>query len=119
MVTKQIYFDTSVPVERHASTMEFPFKVTLNPEGRDGVFAYAGPVGIVRYIAAIDDFGYETDYTLKAGAPMVDRIVQLMGRSSVEAPVRSSAQQRRRDRSVEHARCHAPERSAHGEPHRL
>lgn len=87
MVTKQIYFDTSVPVERHASTMEFPFKVTLNPEGRDGVFAYAGPVGIVRYIAAIDDFGYETDYTLKAGAPMVDRIVQLMGRSSVEAPV--------------------------------
>jgi hypothetical protein len=87
MVTKQIYFDTSVPVERHASAMEFPFKVTLNPEGRDGVYAYAGPVGIVRYIAAIDDFGYETDYTLKAGAPMADRIGQLMGRSSVEAQV--------------------------------
>jgi len=87
MVTKQIYFDTSVPVERHTSAMDFPFKVTLNPEGRDGVYAYAGPVGIVRYIAAIDDFGYETDYALKAGAPMTDRIVQLMGRSSVEAPL--------------------------------
>ena len=86
MVTKQIYFDTSVPVERHASAMEFPFKVTLNPEGKDGVYAYAGPVGIVRYIAAIDDFGYETDYTLRPGALFADRIIQLMVRSSVEPP---------------------------------
>ncbi len=86
MVTKQIYFDTSVPVERLGSEMEFPFKVTLNPEGKDGIYAYAGPVGIVRYVLAYDEFGYETDYTLKAGAPMADRIVQLMARSSVPPP---------------------------------
>lgn len=74
MVTKQIYFDTSVPVDLHAATMTFPFKVTLFQEGKDGVYAYAGPVGVVRYDPARKDFGYETDYTLKPGALMTERL---------------------------------------------
>lgn len=80
LVTKQIYFDTSVPVERHQETMSFPFKVTLFPEGKDGIYAYAGPVGIVRYAHEKNDFDYEVDYTLRPGAPMAGRIMALVKR---------------------------------------
>lgn len=80
LVTKQVYFDTSVPVERHAESMSFPFKVTLFPEGKDNIYAYAGPVGIVRYYVAENDFSYITDYTLKEGAPMSKRIMDLQKR---------------------------------------
>jgi hypothetical protein len=80
LVTKQVYFDTTVPVERHTESMTFPFKVTLFPEGKDDIYAYAGPVGIVRYYVAENDFSYITDYTLKEGAPMSKRIMDLQKR---------------------------------------
>jgi hypothetical protein len=83
LVTKQVYFDTTVPVERHTETMSFPFKVTLFPEGKDNVYAYAGPVGIVRYYVSENDFSYITDYTLKEGAPMSKRIMELQKRMEV------------------------------------
>jgi hypothetical protein len=86
LVTKQVYFDTSVPVERHSEAMTFPFKVTLFPEGKDNIYAYAGPVGIVRYYVAEKDFSYITDYTLKEGAPMSKRIRDLQQRMEERGP---------------------------------
>lgn len=86
LVTKQVYFDTSVPLERRTERMEFPFKVTLNPEGKDGIYAYAGPVGVVYYEASKRDFVHVTDYTLREGAPMARRINQLMERMAVRGP---------------------------------
>jgi hypothetical protein len=80
LVTKQVYFDTSVPVERHSEEMTFPFKVTLFPEGKDNIYVYAGPVGVVRYYVSENDFSYTTDYTLKDGAPMSKRINDLQQR---------------------------------------
>jgi hypothetical protein len=80
MVTKQIYFDTAVPVEKIGEQMTFPFKVTLYPVGKDGIYAYAGPVGYVHYDAGLQDFTYETDYTLMPGAPMTRRIQNMMTR---------------------------------------
>lgn len=86
LVTKQVYFDTTVPLERRTERMEFPFKVTLNPEGKDGIYAYAGPVGVVYYEASKRDFVHVTDYTLREGAPMAKRIHQLMERMAVRGP---------------------------------
>lgn len=83
LVTKQVYFDTTVPLERRSERMVFPFKVTLNPEGKDGIYAYAGPVGVVYYEASKSDFVHVTDYTLREGAPMAKRITQLMERMAV------------------------------------
>ncbi len=80
LVTKQVYFDTTVPLEKRNEQASFPFKVTLNPVGRDGVHAYAGPVGIVHYQASIQDFDHRTDYTLVPGAPMTKRISSLKKR---------------------------------------
>jgi hypothetical protein len=86
LVTKQVYFDTTVPIERHTEAMSFPFKVTLFPEGKDNIYAYAGPVGIVRYYVAENDFSYITDYTLKEGAPMSKRIMDLQKRMEERGP---------------------------------
>jgi len=78
LVTKQVYFDTSVPLDKHESELSFPFKVTLFSVGKNDVYAYAGPVGFVHYDAGRQDFSYETDYTLKPGMPMFQRISTLM-----------------------------------------
>lgn len=78
LVTKQVYFDTTVPIDKHASELSFPFKVTLFSVGKNDVYAYAGPVGIVHYDAGKQDFDHETDYTLKPGVPMFQRITTLM-----------------------------------------
>jgi hypothetical protein len=63
--------------------MSFLFQVTLFNTGKDGIYEYAGPVGIVRYYLEDNDFNYETDYSLKPGAPMAKRITQLMERLKV------------------------------------
>ncbi len=80
LVTKQIYFDTSVPLDKRDEQATFPFKVTLGAVGRDGVYAYAGPVGIVHYQASIQDFDYRTVHTLVPGTPMTKRISSLKER---------------------------------------
>ncbi|MEX1131827.1 MAG: hypothetical protein WEC15_01255 [Flavobacteriales bacterium] len=78
LVTKQVYFDTSVPLGKHESELSFLFKVTLFSLGANDVYEYAGPVGFVHYEASEQDFDYETDYTLKPGMPMFRRITTLM-----------------------------------------
>lgn len=78
LVTKQVYFDTSVPLDKFESELSFLFKVTLFSFGKNDVYEYAGPVGFVHYDAGKADFDYETDYTLKPGMPMFKRITTLM-----------------------------------------
>ena len=60
--TKEIYLDTRVPVEMHATDFQFPFMVTLEHMAPELMFVYAGPVGFVRYLHPLKDFGYETQY---------------------------------------------------------
>lgn len=86
LVTKQVYFDTTVPVDRHADTMNFPFKVGLFPDDRDNTIVYAGPVGVVRYSVPTKDFTYSTDYSLKEGAPMQKRLKELQLRMEQRGP---------------------------------
>ncbi|MBK8500127.1 MAG: hypothetical protein IPL52_15215 [Flavobacteriales bacterium] len=63
--TKEIYVDTRVPAEMHATDFEFPFMVTLEHLAAERMFVYAGPVGFVRYLHPLKDFGYETQYVVK------------------------------------------------------
>ena len=63
--TKEVYFDTRVPVDMHAMVFKFPFQVTLESLPADRMFIYDGPVGFVRYVHALKDFGYETNYTVR------------------------------------------------------
>lgn len=83
-VTKQLLFDTHVPAGRAA--YEFPFQVTLEPPPTDAPFAYAGPVGLIRYDAAIADFGYDTDYKIARDDVLTERLEQVRARSEA-APV--------------------------------
>jgi len=69
---KVIYFDARVPVESHAAVFDFPFMVTLERVAPEHMFVYAGPVGFVRYLHSIKDFGYETQYAVQ-----VDHDLQL------------------------------------------
>ncbi len=71
-VTKQLYFDTTVPVEHHAADFDFPLKVVLEHERND--FTYAGPVGYIHYEHSITDFSYETDYTVKMNGSFLERM---------------------------------------------
>lgn len=62
---KEIYVDTRVPADMHATDFEFPFMVTLEHLAAERMFVYAGPVGFVRYLHPLKDFGYETQYVVK------------------------------------------------------
>ncbi len=78
-VTKQLYFDTTVPVDHHAGTFDFPFKVILEDHGEGGDFNYAGPVGFIHYQHGITDFAYETNYTIKVHSSFHERMEVLRG----------------------------------------
>lgn len=74
-VTKQLLFDTKVPERYMASApFSFPFQVTLEQPPADAPFAYAGPVGFVRFYDDIKDFGYDTDYSIARDAVLVQRL---------------------------------------------
>lgn len=60
--TKSILFDTHMSSTAAEEEHSFPFEVTLEGFATDS-FAYAGPVGEVRYSASAEDFVYTTDYT--------------------------------------------------------
>lgn len=75
--TKEMYFDTRVPVEFNAKQFDFPFQVTLEHVDADRLFSYEGPVGFVRYQHPITDFGYETHYVVKVEEEMHERMRQM------------------------------------------
>ncbi len=75
--TKQVYFDTRVPLEGHASDFRFPFMVTLQHLSAEDMFAYVGPVGFVRFLQPIVDFGYETVYVAKVDGELRARMDQM------------------------------------------
>ncbi len=62
-LTKELYFDTSVPEDYLHDHYTFPFSVDLEPKQHDQL-AYSGPVGYIRYMERVNDFDYETDYSL-------------------------------------------------------
>lgn len=72
--TKELYFDTSVPVEQHAEGFEFRFKVILQHVEKERMFSYEGPVGFVRYMHQLKDFGYETNYVVKVDEKLKERM---------------------------------------------
>jgi len=86
MVTKLVYFDTNVPDEELARAFQFPFQVTLFEQGWNGVMAYAGPVGFVRYVPEKRDFLHSTDYRVVPGSPEEERIKALIVRRVGAAP---------------------------------
>lgn len=71
-VTKQLVFDTHAPAT--GSGYDFPFQVTLEPPPTDAPFAYAGPVGLIRYDEHIADFGYDTDYKIARNEALAERL---------------------------------------------
>lgn len=72
--TKEVYFDASVPVEFTDGEFTFPFKVTLEHMSEDLIFEYEAPVGYVRYIHGLRDFGYETQYIVKVKEELRERM---------------------------------------------
>lgn len=86
-VTKQLLFDTEVPADVVITTsFDFPFQVTLEPPPDGRPFAYAGPVGYVRYYPERGDFGYDTDYSRMADPVLTARMEELMARTSLPTP---------------------------------
>ncbi len=76
-VTKQLYFDTRVSIEKHAAEFTFPFRVILEMHDGAQAFTYAGPVGFIRYHHEITDFAYETDYTATVDPSFAIRAVEM------------------------------------------
>jgi len=75
--TKEVYFDTRVPVEMHASTFDFPFQITLERLSAERMFAYAAPVGFVRYAHTLKDFSYETQYVIRVEEELKQRMKEI------------------------------------------
>ena len=74
-VTKQILFDTHVPADYlERAPFKFLFEVTLRRPPSGAVFEYAGPVGYVRFMPNLKDFGYDTDYRIKSEPALVERV---------------------------------------------
>ncbi len=73
-LTKQLYFETKVPVDYQLDEYHFPFEVVLEVERDNERQAYVGPVGYIRYMDLVNDFDYETDYTLKIDERIKERM---------------------------------------------
>ncbi len=90
-VTKQILFDTNVPMGYLSDApFNFPFEVTLERPPTGTTFEYAGPVGFVRFMPELADFGYDTDYSIKRDPMLFERMREFRDKdaSLVAAPVR-------------------------------
>lgn len=86
MVTKLVYFDTHVPASQADRAFEFPFQVTLFHSGWNGITAYAGPVGHVRYDENRADFVHRTDYAVVPGSKEERAWAELVAKQGREAP---------------------------------
>jgi hypothetical protein len=76
-ITKQLYFDTTVPADLQGGSFTFPFQVTLDKRDEKHAFAYAGPVGFVRYHHQIGDFGFETNYAVLVDPSFGERSAEM------------------------------------------
>lgn len=106
--TKEIYFDTSVPVERHTEDFTFRFKVTLEHLTKERMFTYEGPVGFVRYMHELNDFGYETQYVMKMNRDLKERMEEYKGSGVdpkvIDVPRSARVVDRKRDGTVTETR---------------
>lgn len=76
-LTKQLYFDTRVPDDYKMDHYNFPFEVVLEVEVQVETKEYVGPVGYIKYMDLVNDFGYETDYTLKIDEKLKEKMTEL------------------------------------------
>jgi hypothetical protein len=74
-VTKQLYVDASVPLEKRSMDFDFPLMVVL--EHHEEQFSYAGPVGFIYYEHAITDFSYHTEYAIDIDERFRERMATL------------------------------------------
>ena len=75
--TKQIIVNANVPARMSGQQFTFPFLVTLSYLPEEDRFEYDGPVGFVRYDAAKADFTHSTQYNVKRGKHMIERLEHL------------------------------------------
>ena len=76
-ITKQLYFDTKVPDEYRLDEYTFPFLVELEKDRFSGDMAYAGPVGYIAYMEMVNDFDYETDYTMRIDKRIEEKLASI------------------------------------------
>ena len=74
-VTKQLYVDTSIPIDERTSDFDFPLLVVL--EHPAVPFSYAGPVGFIFYQHGLADFSYSTDHSMVVNARFNERMDEL------------------------------------------
>lgn len=90
--TKQVLVDTRVPTGDYVfREFGFPFQVTLVHMPKDQLFEYNGPVARVHFVAALDDFGYDTDYTVKPMPTLMAALAKERERLAAEAGASPSA----------------------------
>lgn len=80
--TKEVLFDCSVPPAFGRNAFEFPVLIELALEQPGTHFEYAGPVGLVTFEEAQEDFTYTTDYTR---IELVEPLPQLHARMPASA----------------------------------
>jgi hypothetical protein len=73
-VTKELYVDASVPLDKRSMDFDFPLKVLL--EHHDEPFTYAGPVGFIFYEHGLKDFSYHTDYAININDRFAGRMAE-------------------------------------------
>lgn len=85
-ITKQIRVDTRVPEERLQTGFD-PYKIGVRIykqyEGVN-IVVYNQPVACVRFMASLDDFGYDTDYTKSILSLLMETEDALAGKAEEE-----------------------------------
>jgi hypothetical protein len=74
-VTKQLYVDTSIPIDMRTTDFHFPLMVVLEHHAEP--FTYAGPVGFIFYQHRIADFSYSMDHTIVVDTRFKERMDEL------------------------------------------
>ncbi|MBL7950501.1 MAG: hypothetical protein JNM62_02170 [Flavobacteriales bacterium] len=60
--TKEVVFDANLPISRNGEERDFPLEILMERMVEGTSYHYAGPVGLVYFDEAKDDFVYTTDH---------------------------------------------------------
>lgn len=60
--TKEVVFNLNLPVRLNGLEREFPLEILMERMGEGATYHYAGPVGLVYFDEAREDFVYTTDH---------------------------------------------------------
>ena len=113
-VTKKLSFDTHAPGEAITNGFTpFEFAVSLFKQYDDiNIVVFNQPVGIIHYVAGVDDFDYDTDYTKSIQSQLAEVLAQVADAQKEEETNAAQAEKAKAEEARAKAKAEADAKKA-------